>query len=272
MRSYILYILIVTLAIAGCSFQTLDGHLAGHEDYEDKGLSGHTVAASEKIDAKVGLEMIIQGNDEFVKHHADDYYADIKDTQHPFLTMVSCSDSRVHTNSFSFDPVNKVFSIRIIGNQFIVGEGSVDYGIHHLHTPILLMLGHVHCGAVKAAMSNYTKESTYIISELDHLHVPISLDDQEEDFESRWVKNVERNVDYQVELALHTYSELIRNGELTVIGAVDDFINAYGKGIGRIVITNVNGEKNVEAIKKHPVFSEIGNELKNISVGRVSNK
>ena len=260
MRSYIL---IIFLAILGFSFHTFAGD-------EDKGSNKHTSTASKKTNATVGLEMIIKGNHKFVKNHAEDYYANIKDAQHPFLTLVSCSDSRVHTNSFSFDPVDKVFAIRVIGNQFIVGEGSVDYGIHHLHTPILLMFGHVHCGAVKAAMTNYRKESTFLISELDHLHVPLLLDDHKGDFESRWVKNVERNVDYQVELALHAYSDAVLRGDLIIIGAVDDFIDAYGNGLGRIVITNVNGEKNVEAIKKHPVFSKISNELKNLSVGRVS--
>ncbi|MGR3318303.1 MAG: carbonic anhydrase [Candidatus Anammoxibacter sp.] len=262
------YILIVFLAVLGFSFQTF----AGNEDHKDKGSSGHTSAASGKIDAITGVGMIIKGNNKFVENHAEAYYANIKDSQHPFLTMVCCSDSRVHTNSFSFDPVDKVFAVRVIGNQFIVGEGSVDYGIHHLHTPVLLMFGHVHCGAVKAAMTNYRKESTFIISELDHLHVPLMLDDHKGSFESRWLKNVERNVDYQVELALHAYSDLVRRGKLTIIGAVDDFINAYGKGLGRIVITNINGEKNIEEIKKYSVFGKISNDLKNLSVGRVSNK
>lgn len=261
------YILIVFFVVLGLSFQAL----ADDKDHKDKGVVTHTSAAGEKIDAKVGIEMIINGNNEFVKNHAESYYTNIKDAQHPFLTMVCCSDSRVHTNSFSFDPVGKVFAIRVIGNQFVVGEGSVDYGVHHLHTPILLMFGHVHCGAVKAAMLNYRKESTFIISELDHLHVPLLLDDHKVNFESRWSKNVERNVDYQVELALHAYSDYVRRGELTVVGAVDDFINAYGKGIGRIVITNINGEKNVEDIKKYSVLGKIGNDLKNLSVGRISN-
>ncbi len=265
MRSYIL---IVLLAVLGFSSQTF----AEHEVQKDKGSGSHTTTESGKIDAKIGLEMIINGNNKFVKDHAAGYYTNIKNAQHPFLTMVCCSDSRVHTNSFSFDPVDKVFAIRVIGNQFIVGEGSVDYGIHHLHTPILLMFGHVHCGAVKAAMSNYGKESTFIISELDHLHVPLLLDDHKGDFESRWLKNVERNVDYQVELALHAYSNAVRAGKLTIVGAVDDFIDAYGKGVGRIVITNINGEKNVDEIKKFAVFNKISNELKNLSVGRVSNK
>ncbi len=267
MRSYIF---IVLLAALGFSFQVF----AGNEAHENKGAAKQTPAAGStgKIDANVGLEMIIKGNDEFVKNHAEDYYLNIKNAQHPFLTMVCCSDSRVHTNAFSFDPVDKVFAIRVVGNQFIVGEGSVDYGIHHLNTPILLMFGHVHCGAVKAAMSDYRKESTFIISELDHLHIPLLLDDHNEDFESRWLKNVERNVDYQVELALHAYRDEVQKGKLTIIGAVDDFINAYGKGVGRIVITNVNGTKDVEAIKKHSVYSKISKELKSLSVGRVSDK
>lgn len=265
MRSYILIIL---LAVLGFNSQTF----AEHEVQKDKGSGGHKITESCKIDAKTGIEMIIKGNNEFVKDHAEGYFENIKNDQHPFLSMVCCSDSRVHTNAFSFDPVDKIFSIRVIGNQFIVGEGSVDYGIHHLHTPILLMLGHVHCGAVKAAMTNYGKESTYIISELDHLHVPLLLDDHEGDFESRWLKNVERNVDYQVELARNAYSDAVRAGKLTIIGAVDDFIDAYGKGVGRIVITNINGEKNVDEIKKHDDFNKISNELKKLSVGRVSNK
>ena len=208
-------IIIVFLAVLSFTFQTF----AGQENHKDKGSSKHTTAASGKIDVNAGFEMIINGNDAFVKNHAKSYYTNIRDAQHPFLTMVCCSDSRVHTNSFSFDPVDKVFAIRVIGNQFIVGEGSVDYGIHHLRTPILLMFGHVHCGAVKAAMTNYRKESTFIISELDHLHVPLMEDNHKGDFESRWLKNVERNVDYQVELALHAYSDAVRRGELTIIGA-----------------------------------------------------
>lgn len=261
-------IVIAFLALVGFSIQAF----AGHDDHDNKGSSSHISAAGSKIDAKVGLEMIIEGNNQFVVDHAESYYANIRDAQHPFLTMVCCSDSRVHTNSFAFDPVDKIFAIRVIGNQFIVGEGSVDYGIHHLHTPILLMLGHAHCGAVKAAMTNYRRESTFIISELDHLHVPLLLDDHKGDLESRWIKNVERNVDYQVELAMHAYSDAVQKGELSIIGAVDDFINVYGKGIGRIVITNINGEKNVKSIKKHPVFSKVNDELKSISIGRVSNK
>ena len=63
-------------------------------------------------------------------------------------------------------------------------------------------------------------------------------------------------------------------GEANLLSSerVDDFIDAYGKGVGRIVITNINGEKNVDEIKKYAVFNKISNELKNLSVGRVSNK
>lgn len=256
----------IFLAMFGLGCQTL----AVKEIENATAEARHSIDQGDKTDANVVIEKLIQGNDEFVKGHDDDYFTNIKNTQHPFLTMVCCSDSRVHTSEFSFDPVDKIFSIRVIGNQFIVGEGSVDYGVHHLHTPVLLILGHTHCGAIKAAMANYGSESTYIINELDHLHTPISLDDHNGDFESRWLKNIERNVDYQVNLAVHAYSALVKSGELSVVGAVYDFISAYGKGDGRMVITNINGEKDIEAIKKLPIFSNISDDLKGVSIARAS--
>ena len=235
------------------------------------GANAHDTATT-VTSASDGLKILVEGNDEFVKSCTPDDFKNIISGQHPFLTIISCSDSRVHTNEFSFDPIDKVFAIRVIGNQFIVGEGSVDYGIHHLHTPILLVLGHTHCGAVKAAMSNYSAETNFIISELDHLHIPISLDDHKGDIETRWNKNVERNVDYQVRLAVNSYSDVVRSGKLTVIGAVYDFVNVYGKGKGRMVITNINDEKDVAVIRNHKVFEHISNDIKNVSVARVTSK
>lgn len=292
MRSVIFFVFFTVIGMisgAGCSSinnrasSALDGPqlssvkasekaVTEKEGQADKGEAAvsapHAGVSSVKANPDDVLAELIQANNEFINSHNVDYFANIKTTQHPTLTMICCSDSRVQTNEFSLDPVDRIFSIRVIGNQFIVGEGSIDYGIHHLHTPVLLILGHTNCGAIKAAMSNYGMESTYIINELDHLHTPISMDDNKGDFENRWLKNVERNVDYQVQLALHEYSELVRKGELTIIGAVYDLINAYGKGNGRMAITNINGERDVDAIKKLLIFNKISDELKNLSVAR----
>ena len=74
--------------------------------------------------------------------------------QKPFVTIVTCSDSRV-IPEFIFDAnIGELFVIRTAGNIVDdVSLGSIEYGIEHLKTPVLLILGHEKCGAVTAACS-----------------------------------------------------------------------------------------------------------------------
>ena len=213
------------------------------------------------------LKSLVEGNNEFVSSHDSSYFESYQTSQHPFVTLVTCSDARVHVTALLKDPMDKMFVIRNIGNQLVVSHGSIDYGVLHLHTPILLILGHTHCGAIKAAMGDYRKETESIRNELDHLHLSLLGDKGEGDFENRWLKNVEHNVDWQVDQALSFYHDLVQKGELVVVGAVYDFINAYGKGYGRMVIINVNGMTDPNAIKKHSVTRKLSDKIKNSVVG-----
>jgi len=215
------------------------------------------------------LKVIINGNNKFVHKHSKSYFLPYQNSQHPILTMITCSDARVQTNIFNFDPIDKIFVIRNIGNQIRTSEGSIDYGVLHLHTPILLILGHTHCGAIKAAMSNYSNETTGIVDELDRLHLPLFLAHAKGNFEQRWLENVQANVDYQVEFCVKRYVKLIRAGKLVVVGAVYDFINAYKRGYGRVVITNINGIKDVNKIKKCKALKKVSKKLRNIVVDRI---
>jgi carbonic anhydrase len=71
--------------------------------------------------------------------------------QKPFATILSCSDSRVPPE-FIFDQgIGDLFVIRVAGNVADTDEiGSAEYGVDHLGTPVLLVLGHSKCGAVTA--------------------------------------------------------------------------------------------------------------------------
>ncbi len=213
------------------------------------------------------LEKIVTGNDQFVKSHKPHYFEPYQTSQHPFVTMITCSDARVQTNALLPDAIDKVFVIRNIGNQLVVSRGSIDYGILHLHTPILLILGHTHCGAVKAAMGDYKGETEGIRNELDHLHLPLMADTGKGDFELRWLKNVERNVDWQVAQAMSFYPNLVKSGKLVVVGAVYDFLNVYGKGYGRMVIINVNGVTCPQKIQNHPVLNDLSKVMRKVVVG-----
>ncbi len=226
--------------------------------------SGHGGAALSPAQA---LKKIVTGNDQFVKSHDPSYFAPYQTSQHPFVTMITCSDARVQTNALLPDAIDKVFVIRNIGNQLVVSKGSIDYGVLHLHTPILLILGHTHCGAVKAAMGDYRGETEGIRNELDHLHLPLMADNGKGDFEKRWLKNVERNVDWQVAEAMSFYPDLVKSGKLVVVGAVYDFLNVYGKGYGRMVIINVNGVTCPKKLQNHPVLQDLSKVLRKVVVG-----
>ncbi|MDG4476522.1 carbonic anhydrase [Thiovibrio frasassiensis] len=219
--------------------------------------SGHDAPAVAVKSAEGTIKAAVSGNDQFTSHNDSHHFDGFQTGQTPTLTVVTCSDSRVHTHLFGMEPDNNIFVIRNIGNQVKNAEGSVDYGVRHLPTNILMIMGHSSCGAVKAAMGDYSGETKGIKAELDTLKPVIAAGDNSGDINARWSKNVERNVDYQVKSALELYKEKVQAKELTVVGAVYDFNDLYGKGRGRLVITNINGETNPAKIMAHPVLKEL---------------
>jgi carbonic anhydrase len=71
--------------------------------------------------------------------------------QKPFATILSCSDSRVPVEVVFDSGIGDLFVVRVAGNVADVDEiGSMEYGVDHLGTPVLLVLGHTRCGAVTA--------------------------------------------------------------------------------------------------------------------------
>jgi carbonic anhydrase len=220
------------------------------------------------------LRKMLEGNRDFLDDIREGYYATIKSDQTPSVTLLTCSDSRVHVNLFSFDPVNQLFIIRNIGNQIAVNAGSIEYGVKCLNTSILMVLGHTHCGAIKAALTGYHIDSPAILTELIKLPVDRSVENEEEnreEFEKIWNEAVEANVDYQVEEARKRYHKEVKDGRLHIVGAVKDILNVYGAEAGRLVITNINSVKNIETIKKSALMREVPAHLKDICIRRITN-
>jgi len=176
--------------------------------------------------------------------HGDKFFAAFADKQTPRATVVTCADSRVHTPAWDVTPENDDFLIRNIGNQVENAEGSIEYGVEHLRTPLLLIIGHTGCGAVKAAMGDTSKLSGPIQAELQHLHVPKPTAGKSP--EAAWAEAVIINVNNQVDTALKHFAKDIQAGQLTVVGAVFDFRNDLMQGAGKVSIVNVNGNNEAE--------------------------
>lgn len=106
------------------------------------------------------MQLLIEGNDRFTSGKQAN--KDISDTrkenlvtngQKPFAVIVSCSDSRLPPELLFDQALGDLFVIRLAGNIVDpVAIGSVEYGVGVLGSPLLVVLGHEKCGAVKATV------------------------------------------------------------------------------------------------------------------------
>lgn len=110
------------------------------------------------------LQMLLEGNDNFVKGNLKhvSYLAEAKDKmlegQNPFAVIVGCSDSRVPPELIFDRGLGELFVVRDAGN--VVGPiemDSVDFAVGALKVPLVVVLGHQNCGAVKATLAGKAK-------------------------------------------------------------------------------------------------------------------
>lgn len=121
----------------------------------DKPTNGGTVQADKPTDLKEtikgAIRDVVEDNADLAKLTPKEHFQTFHDIQNPRVTMLLCSDSRVQVDNFSHGAENDIFVARNIGNQYVTTKGSVEYGVNVLKTPVLLIIGHSHCGAIKAA-------------------------------------------------------------------------------------------------------------------------
>jgi carbonic anhydrase len=116
--------------------------------------------ASPKPSAEQILATLKGGNENFYTGKSARRNADAarlalagKESQekYAYATVLSCSDSRVPVELIFDAGVMELFVVRVAGNVCDTDEiGSIEYGLEHVHTPLLVVLGHTQCGAVTA--------------------------------------------------------------------------------------------------------------------------
>ncbi len=120
-----------------------------------------SVVQAANVTSSQALDMLMKGNRNFVqgKSTHPSYVAEARDKhlegQSPFAVIVSCSDSRVPPELIFDRGLGDLFVVRDAGN--VIGPiemESVIYAIEVLHAPLILVLGHQNCGAVKAALQS----------------------------------------------------------------------------------------------------------------------
>jgi carbonic anhydrase len=191
------------------------------------------------------LKEIFRDNRDYMKH-GPKFFESFAKMQKPRATVITCADSRVQNAAWDNTPENDNFTIRNIGNLIATSRGSVEYGVEHLNTSVLLVMGHTGCGAVKAAMNDKKGLSPAIRAEVDAIKIPKELVGQSSD--SAWTAAVIANVHEQVRIGLEEFPSLVHEGRLTIVGAIYDFRNDLGHGTGRVTIIDVNGNSEKERL------------------------
>jgi carbonic anhydrase len=110
------------------------------------------------INPDMALQRLMEGNERYVSgtSKTHDFKAEreaLVTGQNPFVSVLSCSDSRI-APEYAFDTARgDLFAIRIAGN-FVTDEGlaSLEYAVAVLGSPLILVLGHEDCGAINAGI------------------------------------------------------------------------------------------------------------------------
>jgi carbonic anhydrase len=182
------------------------------------------------------LDALKAGNKRFQENYrADrDLIGQVTDTstgQFPFATILSCIDSRVSSELIFDQGIGDVFSVRIAGN-FINKDilGSMEFACKLAGTPLIVVLGHTACGAVKGACDNAKLGN--LTTMLEKITPAVRAVKEPKDPSLRTSKNIEfvnhvseKNVHMSIDriLAESEVLETMHNdGDIKIVGGMYD--------------------------------------------------
>lgn len=125
------------------------------------------------------LDLLRSGNEAFLRDElvmpdrSEARRLELAKGQAPFCAYVSCSDSRVPPEMLFGRGLGELFIVRNAGNTIdTVAMGSIEYAVAELGVPLIVVMGHESCGAVKAAMA-VVESNARFPGQIDNMIEPI---------------------------------------------------------------------------------------------------
>src|SRR6056300_896047 len=121
----------------------------------------HPEIDRDQMTPQQAVEILQQGNERFVnnvkrQHDMLSVRDELKDKQHPFASILSCSDSRTTVELIFDQNLGDIFSVRLAGNvASTLAIGSLEFSTQYLGSKLVVVMGHSNCGAVKAACDHF---------------------------------------------------------------------------------------------------------------------
>lgn len=189
------------------------------------------------LTAEQALQRLKEGNKRFVEGNMLEQRAfshlqrdEIAEDQNPFAIILGCSDSRVPAELVFDQGLGDLFVIRVAGNIVAPSQvGSVEFAAERYDCSVVVVLGHSHCGAIKATIDALTnpdqQSSSNLLSIVNRVRPSVEILMQTElkdDLAKLSVHAVRSNVFASVNQLRHgsaVLENLILKGKLKIVGA-----------------------------------------------------
>jgi carbonic anhydrase len=180
-----------------------------------------------RLSADDSLKALMEGNARFLEGRttsprrtpAD--IAALASRQAPAAIIIGCADSRVPPEILFDQGLCDLFVIRVAGNVVNPAEpgvmGSMTFAVLELGVPLIMVLGHSNCGAVKAAVDGNKDSLPASIREL----VSLVRTGSERDLDQAIAANVRAGV-AQVKDVEPNLKRRVQKHQLKVVGGVYD--------------------------------------------------
>lgn len=194
------------------------------------------VLTKEEQDALTPDEVVAslkEGNARFVANDltARDHNAQVRKTvsgQFPKAVILSCVDSRVPVEDVFDKGIGDIFVARVAGNFVNVDIlGSMEFGCKVSGSKVILVLGHEHCGAVKAAIDDVKLGNiTDMLTKIRPAVQTVSYDGDRTSGNEEFVhmvceENVRKTMN-DIREKSPILKEMEDNGEIRIVGGVYD--------------------------------------------------
>ena len=192
----------------------------------------HHGAPGSQISAGEALQRLKDGNARFLRGELhfpsvqQEVLAELAKNQQPYAMILGCADSRVPPELVFGAGFGELFVVRVAGNSLSAEvAGSLQYAGVHLHTPLVVILGHEGCGAIKAALETKFRGSQHhsrIQILVDNLLPAMEQVDPNLDHEAQVAQAVEANVRWSLAQILASPEGQARQqeGRMLIVGAI----------------------------------------------------
>ena len=192
----------------------------------------HPLIDRDKCTPRQALDILIEGNERFKnnvqrEHDMLSVRDVIKEKQHPFASVLGCSDSRTTVELIFDQNLGDIFSVRLAGNiASIKAIGSLEFSCKYLGSKLVVVMGHSNCGAIKAACDHYKGGNIGEIIELIDPAVLLekTITDHRDSSNDGFVERVcFHNVEVQMERIIKSsplLTDMIEKKEIGLVGAV----------------------------------------------------